>query len=246
MPLRQAQNGSREVMKSFICLVCAALVLSGCASSRLVGRPDLQIVPGDALPAPSREDLIVQRREYVVGPFDRVDISVFGVPELTRTVQLDANGRFSLPLVGEIQAAGYTPQQLGEEIASRLRGRYVRDPQVAVNADTVNQMVTVDGEVNEPGMYPVTGRMTLMRAVARAKGVTEFANTNFVVVFRRVNDREMAALYDLRSIRQGVYGDPEIYANDVIYVGESQARRLFASFLQGASALSYPIVALIR
>lgn len=234
-------------MKFRLLLICGGLVLAGCAGpDKLVGRPELQILPGSDLPVPSREDLILQRRAYVVGPFDRVDIAVYGMPELTRTVQLDASGRFSLPLIGEIEATGYTPAELGEMIADRLRGRYVRDPQVAVNADTVNQMVTLDGDVQKPGLYPVTGRMTLVRAIASAQGVSEYAATNFVVVFRRVNNQDVAALYDLRAIRQGAYADPEVYANDVIYVGESQARRFFGTLVQASTLLVAPLVAVLQ
>jgi polysaccharide export outer membrane protein len=228
----------------FICL--AALAVAGCATDRLVGRPDLNIVTQGELPPPAREDLVLQGRPYLIGPFDRVDISVYGVPELTRQVQVDANGRFALPLVGEVEATGMSPEQIGELIADRLRGRYVRDPQVAVNADTVNQMVTVDGSVTEPGQFPVTGRMTLMRAIARAKGVSEYANTNYVVVFRRVHNQEMAALYDLRAIRQGIYADPEVFANDVVYVGESRARRIFQLIVSTSPLLSAPLVTILR
>jgi polysaccharide export outer membrane protein len=227
-----------------LALTSAILASSGCGGPRLVGRPDMQIVAGNDLPPPGREDLILGRRSYLIGPFDRVDISVFGMAELTRGVQVDANGRFSLPLVGEIDAAGKSPQQLEELIGERLR-RYVRNPQVAVNADTVNQMITVDGSVTEPGQFPVTGRMTLMRAIARAKGLSEFASTRFVVVFRRVNNQDMAALYDLGSIRQGIYPDPEVYANDVVFVGESQARRIFQNLINASPLLSAPIIALV-
>lgn len=234
-------------MRYVIALAAAsALLAAGCSSTSLVGRPDLQIVPGSELPPPSREDLILQRRSYVIGPFDRVDISVFGVPELTRGIQIDANGRFALPLVGEIEAAGQTPAQLGELIASRLRGRYVRNPQVAVNADTVNQMITVEGQVDTPGLYPVTGRMTLMRAIARAQGATEFARLSYVVVFRRVNNRDMAALYDLRAIRRGIYADPEVFANDVVSVGENEARRLFTTVLETTPLLTAPVTAILQ
>lgn len=234
-------------MKVWATVASAAMLASaGCSSSSLVGRPDLQIVSGTELPAPGLDNLILARRPYVIGPFDRIDIAVYGVPELTRQIQVDANGRFSLPLIGEVNAAGSTPAQLSEFIAGQLRGRYVRDPQVAVNADTVNQMITVDGQVKTPGLYPVTGRMTLMRAIARAEGLSEFGNASFVVVFRRVNDRDMAALYDLRSIRRGIYADPEVYANDVVFVGEDQARRIFNTIVQSSGLLTAPIIALVQ
>jgi polysaccharide export outer membrane protein len=100
--------------------------------------------------------------------------------------------------------------------------------------------------VKQPGLFPIVGRMTLMRAIARAQGVTEFARENHVVVFRRVNDQNMAALYDLRAIRQGLYADPEIYANDIVLVGESHARRVFHDFLQASGFLAAPLVTLLR
>ncbi|WP_196782026.1 hypothetical protein, partial [Salmonella enterica] len=73
--------------------------------------------------------------------------------------------------------------------------------------------------------------MTLMRAVATAKGTTEFAKLDDVVIFRTVNGQKMAALYNLKAIRQGAYDDPEVFANDVVVVGDSPARRLFKDIL---------------
>jgi polysaccharide export outer membrane protein len=150
-------------------------------------------------------------------------------------------------LAGTIPAGGKTPAEVAAMISERLRGRYVRDPQVTVNLkETVSQVVTVDGDVREPGLYPVVGNMTLMRAIATAKGTTEFADSGNVVVFRTVNGQKMVALYNLTAIRRGNYDDPAIYPNDVITIGESQARRFFHDFLQLAPALSYAVVTLVR
>jgi polysaccharide export outer membrane protein len=227
----------------------AALLTAGCASTSPMGEgnPNLTVVEAGALPPPVRVDLTAPERPYFIGPNDQVVIDVFGAPDLSKTVLVDSNGRISLPLLGDLHVAGSTPAELGTTIANALRGRYVRDPQVSVNlAAAVGQNVTVDGEVDEPGQYPITGRMTLMRAVARAKGATEFAMLSHVVVFRTVNGQQMAALYDLRAIRRGLYADPEIYANDVVVVGTSQARRLFRDVIQGSGLLIAPIVALLQ
>ncbi|MCR5871114.1 SLBB domain-containing protein [Sphingomonas sp. J344] len=107
-------------------------------------------------------------------------------------------------------------------------------------------MVTVDGEVRRPGNYPLVGRATLLRAVARAEGTNEFADAKRVVIFRTVGQQRMAALYDLRAIRIGAYQDPEVYPNDVIVVGESASRRLLPVIVQGASVLLTPLVYLLR
>lgn len=84
-----------------------------------------------------------------------------------------------------------------------------------------------------------------MRAIARASGTSEFARENYVVVFRNVDGKRYAALYDLRAIRQGMYDDPEIFSNDVIYVGDSQARRLFRDIIAASPLISTPLIYLI-
>lgn len=234
-------------MKSWLALLgLAALLQAGCAGPRLEGSEQVTVVEATALPPPPSAGPNGERR-FAIGPFDRLAIDVFGVPELTRTVQADASGHISLPLAGNFQASGSTPEELAIAIADRLRGRYVRDPQVSVNMiDTVSHLITVEGAVAEPGQYPVIGRMTLMRAIARARGLTEFAQQRHVVIFRTVGEQRYAALYDMRAIRAGAYQDPEVYADDVISVGESQARRVFRDIIQGSSLLTTPVIALIQ
>ena len=205
------------------------------------------IVTPENLAPPTLADLSGGQRPHLIGPFDKISVEVLGLPELSRQVQADASGNIALPLAGSIDVTGQTPEQLSRVIEQRLAARYVRDPQVTVGiVETVSQVVTVDGEVRQPGIYPVAGRMTLMRTVARAQGATEFARTSHVVVFRTVEGRAMAALYDLRAIRLGAYEDPQIYPNDTVVVGESQARRLFPQILQASTLLLTPLVTLLN
>lgn len=222
------------------------LVLGACSSPKLIDTGRVAIVSTDAMPAPTRGDLSTGQRVHLVGPFDKLGIEVFGLPEMARTVQVDANGQFAYPMVGVIDAAGKTPMEISDILQDRLRDGFVRDPQVTVGVtETVSQTITVDGEVRMPGLYPALGKMTLMRAIARAQGTTEFAQTKHVVLFRTIDDRRMAALYDLRAIRLGAYEDPEIYPNDVVVVGESQARRIFPQIIQGAALLLTPLTTVI-
>lgn len=232
----------------FLLAFAAAALLASCASTpRLQPGPHLTLVEGSVLPPPEGIDPGTGERPYRAGPFDTLQISVFGVPELSRNVQIDGGGRMSLPVVGAISAAGKTLDEISREIVDRLRAGYFRDPQVSVNLEEmVSQIVTVDGQVREPGTYPVIGGMTLMRAIASAKGTTEFARLQDVVVFRTVGDRELVALYNLQAIRRGAYPDPEIYANDVVVVGDSPARRLFRDILQASPLFLTPIVALLQ
>lgn len=233
---------------TFFALVVAGAMLVSCTSTpRLQSGPHITLVEGNVLPPPDGAEAGTNVRPYRIGPFDKLAVSVFGVPELSQTVQVDAGGRISLPLAGAIDASGKTPDQLAQEIAARLGERYVRNPQVSVNLEeTVSQVVTIDGQVKEPGLYPVIGRMTLMRAIATAKGVTEFARLQDVVVFRTVGQRNMIALYNLQAIRRGLYPDPEVFANDVVVVGDSPGRRLFQQFLQAAPLLVTPLVAILQ
>ncbi len=152
-----------------------------------------------------------------------------------------------MPLAGTIDARGKTAEELASAIEASLRGRYIRNPQVTVNIkSSVSQVVTVDGQVIEPGLYPVTNQMTLMRAIASAKGLAEFARQEDIVILRTVNGRRMAGLYNIAAIRNGVYDDPPIYANDVIVVGDSPQRRLFRDFVSLSPLLAAPLIAIVN
>lgn len=228
-------------------LALLATVLSGCASVPPLGGPGVEVIAGAELPAPTRSDLSASTRPYLIGPYDKLTIEVFGVDELKREVQIDASGRLSFPLIGVVEAAGRTPSEVAADIENRLRGSYVREPQVTINLDeTVSQVVTVDGEVNKPGLFPVVGRMTLMRAVAQAGGVAEYANLEDVVVFREVDGQRLVGVYSLKGIRRGNYADPEIFANDVIIVGDSPTRRMIDQILGLGPLLTTPLIVALR
>jgi len=232
----------------FLLIVLMAVALPGCAGpSVLGGSPNVTVVSREGLPEPTRLDQLTSNRPYLIGPFDKLKIDVFGIEDLSKEVQIDASGRLSFPLVGVVEASGLTPGELGTELENRLQGRYVRDPQVTVNLEeTVSQVITVDGQVDKPGLYPVIGRMTLMRAVATAGGTAEFAKLDDVVIFRSVDGKQLAGLYNLAAIRRGGYSDPEVFANDVIIVGDSQSRRLFRDLLQAAPLLTTPLIILFQ
>ena len=181
-----------------------------------------------------------------IGPLDTIAVDVFNVPDLSRELRVDASGRISMPLVGEMDVRGRTSTEVAEMIETEL-DRYVRDPQVTVNVrNSVSQVVTVDGSVNEPGLYPVTNQTTLLRAVASAKGLTEFGKSEDVVILRTVNDRRVAGLYNLDAVRRGVYEDPPIYANDTVIVGDSKERRMFRDLIAIAPLLSAPLIVALQ
>ncbi|UVI40845.1 polysaccharide biosynthesis/export family protein [Qipengyuania spongiae] len=222
-------------------------ILSGCAGAPPITSVNgLEVVRSGDLPAPARADLVASDRPSLVGPLDKLEISVFDVPGMDTEALVDASGRISVPLIGAVDVRGLTPQEISDAISSRL-SRFVRDPYVTVNVlESTSQAVTVDGEVETPGLYPVTNQMTLMRAIASAEGLTEYAKLEQVIVLRTANGQRMAGVYDLGAIRRGAYEDPAIYANDVVLVGDSPMRRRFQDILAVAPLLTAPLIILFQ
>lgn len=233
-----------------------SLALAGCSAGG--GRPttttavsgpvsEANTVRNAALPGPTGSDTGTEAQPYRVGALDILTIDVYGLPEFAaRDFQADASGRIAFPLVGTIEAAGKTPIELAEVIRGRLRQNYIRDPKVTVNVKEINsRVVTVDGQVREPGVYPVVADMTLLRAIASARGTTDNARQSNVLIFRTVQGQKLAGIYDLRAIRRGTYEDPRVYPNDVVVVSDNQARRLLGSSLGIFSALASPILILL-
>ncbi len=232
-------------------LALSSITLGACAGRTEplpVSSPALTVVAETALPAPTLVDQAGMNRGAAVGPYDKLIIDVYGMKDLSaRPVTVDAGGSISFPLTGSFQVAGMTAAEIEQELRRRLTQAYVRNPQVSVNFEEINsQIVTVDGQVTRPGLYPVLDRMTLMQSVARAEGLTEFAKEDDVVIFRNVQGQRYVALYNLGAIRRGYYDDPQIYAGDIVVVGESRGRRLFRDILAAVPLLTAPIIAVIQ
>ena len=229
--------------------ICIALAASGCArQERMRSTESLTVVPdATALPAPMRTDLVAADRPALIGPLDTIEVEVINIPESSREIQIDASGRIAMPLAGTIYAGGKTAEELARVIETELRRRYVRDPQVVVNIkSSVSQVATINGQVREPGLYPVTNQMTLMRVIASAKGLSEFARQEDVVILRTVNGQRMAGLYNIGAIERGLYTDPPIYANDVIVVGDSPQRRLFRDLVSLSPLIAAPLITILN
>ncbi|HEX8415505.1 MAG TPA: polysaccharide biosynthesis/export family protein [Sphingomicrobium sp.] len=236
-------------MRSLSVAFCVVLALAGCSRHEPIrSTADLTVVPDSTtLSAPDRGDLVATDRPALIGPLDTIQVEVVGIPDFSREMQVDASGRIAMPLAGTIDARGKTSGELARSIETALRRRYVRDPEVVVNIkSSVSQVATVDGQVVEPGLYPVTNQMTLMRLIASAKGLTEFAREDDVVILRTVNGRRMAGLYNMTAIRRGAYADPPVYANDVIAVGDSPQRRLFRDIVSLSPVLAAPLIAILQ
>jgi polysaccharide export outer membrane protein len=214
------------------------------ASERL-GGPTVTRVESGELPGPEGQAGRDQVYVYKLGPSDKIIVDVLAIEGLSdRRVVVDGSGNITLPVAGTVQIAGLT---LGEAVArldSQLRASHVRNPQVAINLEeAVSAFVTVDGEVRAPGNYPVLPGLTLMRAVAEAKGPSDYAKVSEVVIRRTVSGQDMIALYDLNGIRRGNYADPVLYPGDTITVGDSPGRRLMQQIISASPLFVTPLVA---
>jgi polysaccharide biosynthesis/export protein len=175
-------------------------------------------------------------------------VSVFQVPDLTKSIQVADNGMINYPLVGEIQASGKTAHQLELELAKRLGAQYLQSPQVTVFVKEYNsQRVTLEGSVRHTGVFPLKGKTTLMQSLAEAGDVDMDVASGDVVIFRTINNTRCAARFDFDSIRTGKSEDPELQANDVIVVDTSPGKVALDKVLKilplaGTAAMFTPVL----
>lgn len=234
-------------IKAALCLTLVALAPACAGSARLGGAENVTVLPSSELPPSAPQPNTSPHLEYTLGAYDKLSIEFLGLPDLAlKEVMVDVNGSISVPVAGSISVIGLTPAELEQTIEARLSANYFRNPDVTVNViEVVSHFITVDGQVRQPGQYPVAPGATLMRSVALAEGVNDNANTKDVVVFRAVDGKRYAALYNLAAIRRGRYSDPPIYANDIVMVGDAQSKRLFKDLLTAVPAILTPIVILL-
>ena len=209
-------------------------LLAGCADTR--GGP---IAYDQALGVPDEPRIVALESNYKIAPMDQLAIKVFKSEDLTGDYEVDLAGRISLPLVGEVEAANMTTAQLDERLTEKFGEKYLQNPDVSVAIKrSTARVVTVDGAVRESGAFPVAGPMTLIQAIALAKGTTEDANARRVAVFRTIGGQRQAAAFDLTSIRRGQAPDPQIYPGDIVVVDGSAIKALQKQILQTLPAFS--------
>lgn len=169
---------------------------------------------------------------YKIGAQDVLDISVFKVPDLSKTVQVADSGTINLPLVGEVPAAGRTAQEVERDLTKRLGDKYLQSPQVTVFVKEYNsQFVTIEGAVKKPGVYPIKGKSSLLQVIATAEGFTEVADSD-VVIFRDNNGKRSGAKFNIEAIRSGNQPDPQLLQGDTIVVSNSALAMTYQQFLK--------------
>jgi polysaccharide export outer membrane protein len=222
-------------LKHFTAGLLAACLLAGASAHAADNEAATPAGPGRG------DDPLVQMIEdYRIGPSDLIEISVFQVSEFSRTVRVNARGAITQPLIGQIQAGGLTQQQLEGVIAQKLQERYLQDPQVSVFIkEFVSQRVTVSGSVAKAGVFPISGKTTLMQAIAMAGGLDKLADETNIKVFRDRRDGSREVLdFDLVPIREGRQEDPVLTTSDVIVVGKSSSRAAFKDITEAIRDIS--------
>jgi polysaccharide biosynthesis/export protein len=140
---------------------------------------------------------------YVIGPQDVLNVSVWKEPDVTRTVPVRPDGKISLPLLNDVKAAGLTPAQLAAKITDSLK-KYVSDPQVTVIVTEVNsQRIYILGEVNRAGAYSLLPGMTVLQALSSAGGFTQFANVKNIYLLREENGKQTRHPFNYKEIVNG-------------------------------------------
>jgi polysaccharide export outer membrane protein len=188
--------------------------------------------PQKSAPAEGTETNSASRAAATIGPRDVLDISVFQVPELSKTLEVSDIGTINFPLLGEIRAAGKTPEELEHELTSKLAADYLQHPVVTVLVKESNsQRVTISGAVDKPGIYPIKGPTSLMQIVALAGGFKDQSDWT-ILVLRQKGGGRMAARYDVSEIEAGRAQDPILQANDVLVAGTSAIKQTYGAILK--------------
>jgi polysaccharide biosynthesis/export protein len=157
---------------------------------------------------------------YVIGGQDVLDISVWKEAELTRIVPVRPDGKISLPLLNDVQAAGLTPTQLAAQITENLK-KFVTNPQVTVIVTAINsQRIYILGEVNRAGAYPLLPNMTVLQGLSSAGGFTLFANLKKIYMFRMENGKQVKYPFNYKDVINGKAPDENVVlkAGDTIVV----------------------------
>lgn len=242
MPYSQKSGQAGHVLASrfvsplrLIACMAAFALLAACAETR--GGPIPYNVqnfrPPDAAPVQVLDD------DYKIAPLDTLHVAVFQVQDLSNDYNVELDGTIQMPLIGSVKAVNLTTKQLDDRITQLLGAKYLQHPDVSVAVKSSStRNVTVTGSVKEAGIFPVTGRLTLLQVIALAHGTDDSANPHRVAVFRTIQGQREAAAFDLTSIGRGQSEDPRIFPGDIVVVDGSKVKSTWQRIIQGIPLLA--------
>jgi polysaccharide biosynthesis/export protein len=199
---------NRTIVLVFAILSACAGIAQAAQQDKMSGGKDTEVAaarnatapPADSKPAPVPA---TTDPAYVIGPEDVLDINVWKEPDVSRVVPVRPDGRISLPLINDVQAAGLSPQELGGMVTEKLR-KYFNDPQVTVIVTAINsQRIFVVGEVLRAGAFPLIPGMTVLQALSSAGGFTTFADVKKIHVMRLRDGKNIELPFNYRDVLKG-------------------------------------------
>lgn len=205
-------------MARLLPMLAALVLLAATTASNAAGQA------AKAPPSPSSVAPQVQSPPagpgYVIQPGDMLEIQVWKEPEISKTVPVRPDGKISVPLLNDVQAAGLTAPVLTTDLTEKLK-KFISDPQVTVIVSQVNsERIYITGEVNRGGAFPLVSGMTVLQALASAGGFTSFANPKKVYVLRQENGKPVKYPFNYKEVINGKNAEENIAlkAGDTIVV----------------------------
>jgi len=193
----------RTIYKQLLLVLAGGVLLAGCAKQE----------PGPPLPMPEDD------YHYIIGSGDSLTIFVWRNPELSQGVTVRPDGKLSVPLVEDLEAAGKTPSELAREIEEVL-ATYIKEPLVTVMVGgfrgAFSTQIRVVGEATQPQALPYTDEMTLLDVMISVGGLTEFANGNKATLLRNVDGKSSTAVVRIEDLLE----DGDISANVAMAPGD--------------------------
>jgi len=196
-------------------LLLAAIAIPAQAQEAQENQKPVKAAPAERAAKPATDD-----PNYTIGAQDVLDVSVWKEPEVSRTVPVRPDGKISLPLLNDVQAAGLTPSQLEAQITEGLK-KFVANPQVTVIVTTMNsQRIYIMGEAARPGAYPLLPGMTILQALSSGGGFTLYANTKKIYLLRQVDGKQEKYPFNYKDVIAGKHVEQNIplKAGDTIVV----------------------------
>jgi polysaccharide biosynthesis/export protein len=181
------------------------LILTGMLLTLSVGSPIRAYQEPAANPASAKTATAAPATDadYKIGPQDVLRIDVWKEPDITRVAPVRPDGRISLPLLGDVQAAGLTPSQLAATLTEGLR-KFITNPQVTVSVSEINsRRVYVTGEVTKPGAFPLLPNMTVLQALSSSGGFSQFAKIKGIYVLRVEDGKQVKHPFNYKDVVSG-------------------------------------------
>jgi len=208
-------RGRRIYWAIFLALAVIPAKAQGTTGSNQTAQSAVPAIAGDTPTKSATAD-----PNYVIGAQDVLDINVWKEPDVSRIVPVRPDGKISLPLLNDVQAAGLTPAQLATQVTESLK-KFVTNPQVTVIVTVINsQRVYILGEVNRPGAFPLIPGMSVLQALSSAGGFTQFAKVKSIFVRRLENGKEAKYPFNYREVISGKKPEQDVLlkAGDTIVV----------------------------